>query len=176
MHPELRQEQAYFDRAADLRDRLEANLDRAASLAADPQTFAALRRRGGALGVVDPSQAVAFGRIDVEGKQWYIGRGAIWDENDDLLVVNWQAPVAAPFYTATPDDPHGLDARRIYRCKDNRILDIDEMVFNGVAAAVRNGEPPAAPAPVPAPAPTPAPEATADDVPHLPPPPLTPQP
>ena len=162
MHPDLPQEQAYFDRAADLRDRLEANLDRAASLAADPQTSADLRRRVGAMGVVDPSQAVAFGRIDVDGKQWYIGRGAIWDENDDLLVVNWQAPVAAPFYTATPDDPHGLDARRIYRCKDNRILDIDETVFNGVAAAVRNGEPPAAPAPVPAPAPTPVPETTGE--------------
>jgi DNA helicase IV len=142
MHPDVPQEQAYFDHAADLRDRLEANLDRAASLSADPKTAADLRRRVGALGVVDPSQAVAFGRIDVEGQTWYIGRGAIWDENDDLLVVNWQAPIAAPFYTATPDDPAGLDARRIFKCKENRILDIEELVFNGVAAAVHDGEAP----------------------------------
>ncbi|MGH9213330.1 MAG: HelD family protein [Acidimicrobiales bacterium] len=140
MHPDVPQEQAYFDHAADLRDRLEANLDRAASLAADPKTAADLRRRVGALGVVDPGQAVAFGRIDVDGKRWYIGRGAIWDENDDLLVVNWQAPIAAPFYIATRDSPEGLDARRIFRCKENRIVDIDELVFNGVASAVDEGE------------------------------------
>lgn len=145
MHPDVPEEQAYFDRALDLRDRLEANLDRAASLTADPKTATDLRRRVGALGVVDPSQAVAFGRLDAEGQRWYIGRGAIWDEKNDLLVVNWQAPIAAPFYTATPDDPEGLDARRIFRCRENRILDIEEMVFNGVAKAVANGEAPEVP-------------------------------
>jgi DNA helicase IV len=136
MHPDVPEEQAYFDRALDLRDRLEANLDRAATLAADPKTAMELRRRVGALGVVDPGQAVAFGRIDVGDQRWYIGRGAIWDENNELVVVNWQAPVAAPFYTATPDAAEGLDRRRIYRCRDNRVLDIDELVFSGVAAAV----------------------------------------
>jgi DNA helicase IV len=142
MHPDVPQEQAYFDHAADLRDRLEANLDRAATLSADPKTSADLRRQVGVMGVVDPSQSVAFGRIDVEGQRWYIGRGAIWDEKDDLVVVNWQAPIAAPFYTATPADPEGLDARRIFRCKENQILDIEELVFNGVAKAVSNGEAP----------------------------------
>jgi DNA helicase IV len=142
MHPDVPDEQAYFDRALDLRDRLEANLDRAATLAADPKTAAELRRRVGALGVVDPSQSVSFGRIDKGPDRWYIGRGAIWDEDNDLVVVNWQAPVAAPFYTATPDDPEGLDRRRIFRCRDNRILGIDEMVFNGIAKAVVEGRVP----------------------------------
>jgi DNA helicase IV len=139
MHPDVPDEQAYFDRALDLRDRLEANLDRAATLAADPKTAAELRRRVGALGVVDPSQSVSFGRIDRGADRWYIGRGAIWDEDNDLVVVNWQAPVAAPFYTATPDNTEGLDRRRIFRCRDNRILGIDEMVFNGIAKAVVEG-------------------------------------
>ncbi|HEY8544621.1 MAG TPA: ATP-binding domain-containing protein, partial [Acidimicrobiales bacterium] len=133
MHPDIPEEQAYFDHALDLRERLDANLDRAASLAADPKTAAELRRRVGALGVVDPAQSVAFGRIDQDGQRYYIGRGAIWDEKNDLVVVNWQAPVAAPFYTATPNDPHGIDLRRIYRCRDNRILDIEELVFTAVA-------------------------------------------
>ena len=129
MHPDIPEEQAYFDHALDLRERLDANLDRAASLSADPKTAAELRRRIGALGVVDPAQAVAFGRIDVDGRSWYIGRGAIWDEDNDLVVVNWQAPVAAGFYTATPDDPSGLERRRIFRCRHNQILDLDELVF-----------------------------------------------
>jgi DNA helicase IV len=139
MHPDIPEEQAYFDHALDLRERLEANLDRAASLAADPKTAMELRRRVGALGVVDPGQAVAFGRIDVDGDRWYIGRGAIWDENNDLVVVNWQAPIAAPFYTARPGHSEGLDRRRIFRCRDNRILDIDELVFREVERAIRNG-------------------------------------
>lgn len=142
MHPDVPEEQAYFDRALDLRERLEANLDRAATLAADPKTAMELRRRVGALGVVDPGQAVAFGRTDVGDQRWYIGRGAIWDENNELVVVNWQAPVAAPFYTATPDNPEGLDRRRIYRCRDNRILAIDELIFSGLAEAVAEDRPP----------------------------------
>jgi DNA helicase IV len=142
MHPDVPDEQAYFDRALDLRERLEANLDRAASLAADPKTAAELRRRVGALGVVDPGQSVAFGRIDANGDRWYIGKGAIWDEENDLVVVNWQAPIAAPFYTATPDNPEGLDRRRIFRCRDNRILGIEEMVFNGISKAVVEGRVP----------------------------------
>jgi len=142
MHPDVPDEQAYFDRALDLRERLEANLDRAASLAADPKTAAELRRRVGALGVVDPGQSVAFGRIDAHGDSWYIGKGAIWDEENDLVVVNWQAPIAAPFYTATPDNTEGLDRRRIFRCRDNRILGIEEMVFNGISKAVAEGRVP----------------------------------
>lgn len=142
MHPDIREEQAYFDRALELRDRLEANLGRAARLSADPKTATELRRRVGALGVVDPGTAVAFGRIEANGSKWYIGKGAIWDEDNELVVVNWQAPIAAPFYVATPDQPEGLDARRIYRCENNRILDIEEMVFNGLERAITNGDRP----------------------------------
>ena len=135
MHPDVPEEQAYFDRARDLRDRLESNRAPAAGSFADPETATELRRRAGALGVVDPAAGVAFGSIDCQGQRLYIGKRAIWDEDNELLVVNWQAPVVAPFYTATPEDPQGLDARRVYHCHDNRILDIDETVFSDVAAA-----------------------------------------
>ena len=57
-------------------------------------------------------------------------------------MVGWQAPIAAPFYTATEDDPQGIDARRVYECRDDRILAIDEVVFADVAAAVASGQPP----------------------------------
>src|SRR5688500_8036705 len=129
MHPDRPEEQASLDHAPDRRERLDANLDGATTLAVDPKTAAELRRRVGALGVVDPAQAVAFGRIDQGGQRFYIGRGAIWDEKNDLVVVNWQAPVDAPFYIARPQDPNGIDLRRIFRCGDKRILDQHEQLF-----------------------------------------------
>jgi hypothetical protein len=142
MHPDLPQEQAYFDRALALRDRQHAVLERAPNLSAHPKAVLELRRRVSGLGVVDPDEAVAFGRIDAGGQRWYIGKGAIWDDDNDLVVVNWQAPIAAPFYTASPNDPEGLDARRVYRCQGNQIQAIEEMVFRDLAEAIAEGREP----------------------------------
>src|SRR4029453_5672154 len=142
MHPDLPQEQAYFDRALALRDRQHAVLERAPTLSAHPKAVLELRRRGRGLGVVDPDEEVAFGRIDAGGQSWYIGKGAIWDDDNDLVVVNWQAPIAAPFYTATPDDPEGLDARRLFRCTGNQIREIEDLVFRDIADAIAAGREP----------------------------------
>jgi hypothetical protein len=142
MHPDLPHEQAYFDRALALRDRQQANLERAPILAAHPKAAIELRRRVSDLGVVDPDEAVAFGRIDAANQRWYIGKGAIWDDDNELVVVNWQAPIAAPFYTATPRDPEGLDARRVFRCQANQIRAIEEIVFRDLASAIAEGRNP----------------------------------
>jgi hypothetical protein len=142
MHPDLPQEQAYFDRALALRDRQHAVLERSPSLSAHPKAVMELRRRVSGLGVVDPDEAVAFGRIDAGGQRWYIGKGAIWDDDNDLVVVNWQAPIAAPFYTASPRDPEGLDARRVYRCQGNQIQAIEEVLFRDLAEAIAEGREP----------------------------------
>jgi DNA helicase IV len=143
MHPDLPQEQAYFDRALALRDRQQAGLARAPSMAANPRAAVELRRRVSGLGLTDPDEAIAFGRIDTPHDRWYIGKGAIWGDDNELVVVNWQAPIAAPFYTATPDEPQGLDARRVYRCTGNQIREIEEVLFRAVAEAVVTGETPA---------------------------------
>jgi AAA domain/UvrD-like helicase C-terminal domain len=142
MHPDLPQEQAYFDRALALRDRQHAVLERSPSLSAHPKAVMELRRRVSGLGVVDPDEAVAFGRIDAGGQRWYIGKGAIWDDDNDLVVVNWQAPIAAPFYTASPRDPEGLDARRVYRCQGNQIQAIEEVLFRDLSEAIAEGREP----------------------------------
>ena len=89
MHPDVPEEQAYFDRALDLR----AIASRPTSTAPRharrrPQDRGRAGPAGGTLGVVDPAQSVAFGRIDAHGNSWYIGKGAIWDEENDLVVVN----------------------------------------------------------------------------------------
>ena len=142
MHPDLPQEQAYFDRALALRDRQQADLARAPSLAANPKAAVELRKRVSGLGLPDPDEAVAFGRIEARDDRWYIGKGAIWGDDNELVVVNWQAPIAAAFYTATPDAPDGLDARRLYRCTGNRIREIEDLMFREVAQAIANGRTP----------------------------------
>jgi DNA helicase IV len=142
MHPDLPHEQAYFDRALALRDRQQAHLARAPSLAAHPKAAVELRKRVSRLGLTDPDEAVAFGRIEAANDRWYIGKGAIWGDDNDLVVVNWQAPIAAAFYTATPDEPQGLDARRLYRCTGNQIREIEDLVFREVARAVASGRTP----------------------------------
>ena len=139
MHPDLPYEQAYFDRALALRDRQQADLARAPSLAANPTAAVELRKRVSRLGLADPDEAIAFGRIEAHDDRWYIGKGAIWDDDNDLVVVNWQAPIAAPFYTATPEDPEGLDARRLFRCSGNQIREIEDLMFREVADAIAAG-------------------------------------
>jgi DNA helicase IV len=142
MHPDLPYEQAYFDRALALRDRQQADLALAPSMAANPRAAVELRKRVSRLGLADPDEAIAFGRIEAHDDRWYIGKGAIWDDDNDLVVVNWQAPIAAPFYTATPEDPEGLDARRLYRCSGNQIREIEDLMFREVADAIVSGRPP----------------------------------
>ena len=133
MHPDVSQEQAYFDRALEQRERARARLDRAPDMTTDPAAAAELRARLGSVGLADPDEGVAFGRVDRGGDRLYIGKNAIWDDRNDLLVINWQAPAAAAFYTATPANPRGLDVRRTYRCESNRIIDINELRFTGNA-------------------------------------------
>ncbi|HET6953956.1 MAG TPA: ATP-binding domain-containing protein [Acidimicrobiales bacterium] len=142
MHPDLPHEQAYFDRALALRDRQQADLARAPRLAANPKAAVELRKRVSKLGLADPDEAIAFGRIEAADSRWYIGKGAIWDDDNELVVVNWQAPIAAPFYTATPDDPAGLDARRLFRCSGNQIREIEDLVFRDLADAIADGREP----------------------------------
>ena len=55
-----------------------------------------------------PGSGDFFGRID----EWYIGRRHIEDNRHDPVVVDWRAPIAAPFYRATSVDPLGVAFRR----------------------------------------------------------------
>src|SRR4051812_35365609 len=59
-----------------------------------------------------PGAGDFFGRIDENGDEWYIGRRHIEDAQHDPVVIDWRAPIAAPFYRATVHDPLGLSHRR----------------------------------------------------------------
>jgi DNA helicase IV len=41
----------------------------------------------------------------------------VHDDEQTSLVVNWQAPAARPFYTATPADPQRVTLRRRFRTR-----------------------------------------------------------
>jgi DNA helicase IV len=74
-----------------------------------------------------------FGRIDdAEGSALYVGRHAVSDKTDRLLAINWRAPSAEPFYTATPQDPKGMSRRRRLDIEERRVLGfVDEELRTG---------------------------------------------
>ena len=55
------------------------------------------------------------------------------------VVVNWQAPAARPFYTATPADPQRVTLRRRFRAQGRRLLDIADESLDGSTARRRLG-------------------------------------
>jgi DNA helicase IV len=67
-----------------------------------------------------PGAGDFFGRID----EWYIGRRHIEDERHDPVVVDWRAPIAAPFYRATSVDPLGVDFRRRFTLEAGEMREI----------------------------------------------------
>ncbi|MCW2993066.1 MAG: hypothetical protein JWQ18_561, partial [Conexibacter sp.] len=79
-----------------------------------------------------------FGRIDeASGRRWYVGRHAIADEANELLVVNWRAPAAEPFYAATPGDHRGLLSRRRLDLEERAVLGfVDETLADAAGNSV----------------------------------------
>jgi DNA helicase IV len=136
-HPELQQEQAYVDHAYECLDKMRATLEGAQDRMATE--FAALaieawmkRRRKTFL---DAERGLCFGRLTLDelARPLYVGRRWVHDDHQDVLVVNWQAPAARPFYTATPNDPQRVTQRRRYRTEGRRIVDISDESLDGTA-------------------------------------------
>jgi DNA helicase IV len=134
-HPELSTEQEYVDRAyvhlermrdvvASAGDKVDGEVAQAAM-----DAWAAKRLRT----FEDAERGLCFGRLDIEtiARPLYIGRRWVHDEEQQQLVVNWQAPAARPFYTATPHDPHGVTLRRRFRTNGRKLLDIADETLDG---------------------------------------------
>jgi DNA helicase IV len=134
-HPELSTEQEYVDRAyvhlermrdvvASAGDKVDGEVAQAAM-----DAWAAKRLRT----FEDAERGLCFGRLDIETitRPLYIGRRWVHDEEQQQLVVNWQAPAARPFYTATPHDPHGVTLRRRFRTNGRKLLDIADETLDG---------------------------------------------
>ncbi|SFW84081.1 RNA polymerase recycling motor ATPase HelR [Amycolatopsis australiensis] len=83
----------------------------------------ALGRQVKRLDVVD--NGLCFGRLDaVSGERSYIGRIGLFDEDDEYrpVLLDWRAPAARPFYTATGAHPEGLRRRRQFHTRGRRLL------------------------------------------------------
>jgi len=91
------------------------------------------RRRLAALDIGD--QPLVFGRVDLEGRdEFHIGRLAVNDEEQNPLVVDWRAPVAEPFYRATPLQPMDVVRRRHFQTRGRQIVGLDDEIFDQSAA------------------------------------------
>jgi DNA helicase IV len=129
---ELKSEQSRFDAALRAREGQRESLSRGLTAgAADAWAAQALARsRQGALQAMGPRDAsVAFGRLDflATGDTIYVGNGLI--EADGVMVVNWRAPIAEPYYRASVGDTMGLRLRRKFETERNRILSFHDEVF-----------------------------------------------
>jgi DNA helicase IV len=105
------------------------------------------RRRLAALDIGD--NPLCFGRLDLRADRngaataadadtagpYYIGRLSVTDEDQNPLVVDWRAPVAEPFYRATPVEPMGVARRRHFHSRGRELLGIDDEVFDAAATA-----------------------------------------
>src|SRR3954471_9050434 len=134
-HPDLESEQRYVDRAYDHLDRMRQVVATAGDKVdgevaqAAMGAWAARRLRT----YEEAERGLCFGRLDVETmrRPLYIGRRWVHDEDQQQLVVNWQAPAARAFYTATPQDPHGVTLRRRFRTEGRKLLDIADEALDG---------------------------------------------
>ena len=134
-HPDLRSEQEYVDRAYLHLERMRSVVGRAADAVdgevaqAAMDAWAARRLKTFA----DAERGLVFGRLDFEQltRPIYLGRRWVHDEELQQVVINWQAPAARPFYTATPQDPHGVTLRRRFRTEGRHVLDLADESLDG---------------------------------------------
>jgi DNA helicase IV len=141
-HPELAAEQAYVDRAYEQLDSMRSTVARTQEAMATE--WAALNMEAWAKRRMrtfeDAERGLVFGRLTLDGspRPLYVGRRWVHDDEHESLVVNWQAPAARPFYTATPAEPHGVQQRRRFRAEGRRLLDISDESLDGSAVEGAN--------------------------------------
>ena len=136
LEAELAAEQAHLDEAY---ARLEVLQARARQLAraewsGHSKTPAAMLERDAReahgtrrLGSLRVDGGLCFGRIDrTSGETFHIGRVGVSDDDQRPLVVDWRAPVAEPFYRATPRDPLGLVRRRHLLTRGRKVVGIED--------------------------------------------------
>ena len=89
-----------------------------------------------------PGAGDFFGRIDQDDDKWYVGRRHIENDAHDPVVVDWRAPIAAPFYRATAIDPLGSDFRRRFTLSDGDLIAyLDEQLDDPESGDVAGGIP-----------------------------------
>ncbi|WCC80558.1 AAA family ATPase [Cutibacterium equinum] len=82
-------------------------------------------------------EGLVFGRLDLtdDDEVRHIGRIGVRDANYEALVIDWRARAAEPFYRATPSDPMGVIRRRVLRCRDDKVLGIEDDLLDATSQA-----------------------------------------
>jgi DNA helicase IV len=142
VHPELEAEQAYVDHAYLCLEEMRRVVERAGE-AGIGEIEAAVLEAWSARRLVtfeDAERGLCFGRLDLDGvvRPLYVGRRWVHEEQTPI-VVNWQAPAARPFYTATVAEPQGLTRRRRFRTQGRELLDLYDEPLDGTAGDVVHG-------------------------------------
>ncbi|MEU8217149.1 UvrD-helicase domain-containing protein [Micromonospora taraxaci] len=139
------EEQAFLDVATARRDRLADHLQ--AELSAEAldalerarqrmlrQQYEELRRA---------REGLVFGRLDgLDGTVRHVGRVGLRNDGGDSepLLVDWRAPAARPFYTATAVDPQGQARRRHIRTSGSAVVGVDDEPLDGTMTGELVGE------------------------------------
>jgi DNA helicase IV len=142
LHDELAAEQAYVDHAYACLEEMRAQLERAGE-AGIGEIEAAVLDAWAARRLVtfeDAERGLCFGRLDLDGvlRPLYVGRRWV-HEDQTPIVVNWQAPAARPFYTASVAEPLGVALRRRFRTEGRALLDLYDEPLDGSAGDVIHG-------------------------------------
>jgi DNA helicase IV len=90
----------------------------------------ALAKQAARLDVAD--HGLCFGRLDSEtGERLYIGRIGVFDDDNDYepLLLDWRAPAARPFYTATAAHPEGMRRRRQFLSIGRRLTEFSDEIL-----------------------------------------------
>ncbi|MEV1333490.1 UvrD-helicase domain-containing protein, partial [Micromonospora costi] len=139
------EEQEFLDAATARRDRLvdhlQAELSSDALDALERARQRMLRRQYEELRRA--REGLVFGRLDgLDGTVRHIGRVGLRsdDEDSEPLLVDWRAPAARPFYTATAVDPQGQARRRHIRTTGSTVVGVDDEPLDGTMTAELVGE------------------------------------
>jgi DNA helicase IV len=133
-HPDLRREQKHIDdsyvalermrnRAVDIQNMGFMGVVYADGVTADKELFE-IRAQNRVIELADTSTPLCFGRLDHRtGDRHYIGRRHV-ETDGRILVTDWRAPVATPFYRATVANTMGVALRRRFILNGRTLLDI----------------------------------------------------
>lgn len=139
MSTTTKEDQAHFDLAWKAREAKRGKLAQVRDAAAGPRAATrSVAERGQKMvdELGDPSDPVAFGRIDDLNEVVYVGRNSILSPELEVLVSHWGSPDAKRFYTATASEPQGLVLKRSFTSAKNRIVSVEDVIFEKLAQQV----------------------------------------
>ncbi|MEU0533224.1 HelD family protein [Amycolatopsis tolypomycina] len=76
------------------------------------------------------ADGLCFGRLDLrDGSRRYVGRLGLF-RDDEPLLLDWRAPAARPFYTATLATPQGVRRRRRITTRGREVLALEDELLD----------------------------------------------